>query len=169
MAYREFSNIDVFLPDIAAPLVRSARLGALERDVVMLARNDGLSSIRPEIRMERLSRKLFGTRTSNRLADPRLEALRRFSVIEIRTGTAGADEVSKLLDLGFSDLQIEQARQIAVRYHRPDRFSLNALVAVLANAIACFGAYLWVRARLGDSFISAMIVAYLGLPAIPSI
>lgn len=169
MAYRDFSKTDFEVPDFRLRLAQRQRLGKVERDVVMLARHDRPSSIRPSTVLERLARRIFGFSSSNALADARLEALRRFAVIAIRTGSAGPDEVATLIDNGFSELEIEQARQLAQRYHRPSRLSLSALTSLLMTTIIGVGAFLWVKTRIGDSVVSAIIVAYLGLPIVTSV
>jgi hypothetical protein len=169
MAYRDFSNPGSDVPDFTTLLPAPPKLGRLERDVVMLARHDRLSSLQPAGRLARVGRRLFGLAGANRLADPRLEALRRFAVIEIRTGSAGNHEIGRLADAGFSEIEIAQARQIALRYYRPSRLSVFTLLSLVVGGLAWLGAFFWVRARLGDSVISAMIVAYLGLPVVAAL
>lgn len=57
-----------------------------EWQVITLARSDGLASLRPESRLERWGAWMFGRRPNPRLADPRLEALRRMAVLAWRRG-----------------------------------------------------------------------------------
>ena len=57
-----------------------ASLSALEWLVVSLARGDRLSSLRTPGKMATAMGMLFGRRPNPRLADPKLEALRRLSV-----------------------------------------------------------------------------------------
>src|ERR1044072_6336661 len=61
-------------------------LSALEWSVVAIAEHDRLSSLDEPGRISRAMGRLFGTQTNGRLADPRLEALRRFAVIAWRHG-----------------------------------------------------------------------------------
>ena len=51
-----------------------------EYQVIELARRDGIRSIRPRSWPTRIAERLFGIRPANPLADPRLEAIRRFAV-----------------------------------------------------------------------------------------
>lgn len=96
-------------------------LSAIERSVVQLSQWDSLSSL-PDGHpwKTRLSRWLGMEATPNALADPRLEALRRFAVaarLRHRVDEFGLD---LLVGVGFSVRQVEEverlvasARQIA--------------------------------------------------------
>lgn len=59
-------------------------LTALEQSVVALAAMDSRRSTSPPGRLSRVMSWMFGGRPANQLADPRLEALRRFVVL-VRT------------------------------------------------------------------------------------
>ncbi|WP_428685501.1 hypothetical protein [Sphingopyxis sp.] len=66
----------------AAPKAHSpAGFSALEWSVVMLARHDRPSSLREPGRITRWLGRIFGEAFNRRLADPRLEALRRMAVL----------------------------------------------------------------------------------------
>lgn len=83
-------------------------LSELEWRVVAIARDDGPRSLNPEGFFVRLSRELFGLPLARRLADERLEALRRFSVRAwywdlIRTG-----DVKILMNAGYSSTSVFQ-------------------------------------------------------------
>ena len=87
----------------AAPGEACADLSALEWMVVELARHDRLSSIRPASMLRTLGVRLFGLKAANRLADPRLEALRRVAVYGWRrSGRMPDEEVDAFLAAGFS-------------------------------------------------------------------
>jgi hypothetical protein len=58
-----------------------ARLSALEWSVVAMAERDGLSSIREPGRFLSALGSVFGIRRPNRLANDRLEALRRMAIL----------------------------------------------------------------------------------------
>ena len=89
----------------AAPL---AALNDLEWSVVGIAERDRLSTLRKAARPSRVSRLLFGERPNPRLADPRLEALRRVAVLSWHHGyTIPSAEVRGFLDAGFSAEQYE--------------------------------------------------------------
>jgi hypothetical protein len=60
--------------------MRPATLTALEWSVVAMAEKDGLSSLREPSRFIAALGSLFGARRPNRLANERLEALRRLAV-----------------------------------------------------------------------------------------
>lgn len=66
----------------AAPKADSpAGFSALEWSVVMLARHDRPSSLREPGRVATWLGRIFGEAVNRRLADPRLEALRRMAVL----------------------------------------------------------------------------------------
>ena len=59
-----------------------------EWEVIVLARQDGLASLREPSRLALLLDRLFGAGINRRLANPRLEALRRFAVLAWHHGYA---------------------------------------------------------------------------------
>jgi len=78
-------------------------LTELERSVIGIARQDGLSTLRQPGRLSRWLGLLFGIRISPQLADPKLEALRRIAVLSWRRGYAIASaEVKAFLASGYS-------------------------------------------------------------------
>lgn len=84
------------------------RLGALEWSVVAIARNDSLSSLRAPGRMSVALGNIFGRRQNPRLADPRLEALRRMAVLAWHQGFAvPVSEIKAFLAAGFTADQYE--------------------------------------------------------------
>ncbi len=83
-------------------------LNLREWSVAYLARNDSLSSIRPQSRLGRVFRAIFGIKLPNPLSDSRLEALRRIAVMSWRFGyNVAPSEISEFLAAGFSELQYE--------------------------------------------------------------
>jgi hypothetical protein len=109
MAYLQFSELGG--ASIAAPAVRGPAivdsLSPLEWSVVMLARLDGRGSLRPAGRWTSLLRAVF-KRHNPKLADPRLEALRRMAVLAWQSGyTVPSHEVRSFLDAGFTAGQYE--------------------------------------------------------------
>ncbi|KQN26616.1 hypothetical protein ASE86_11105 [Sphingomonas sp. Leaf33] len=113
MAYVDFSS--ELMPATAAvapradPTPATERLTALEWSVVALARRDRLSSLAAPGPVSIALGKVFGTRRHNpHLADPKLEALRRLSVLTWHRGFAiPGFEVTAFLNAGFSPAQYE--------------------------------------------------------------
>lgn len=86
----------------------TARLSALEWLAVAVSRTDGPSSLRRPGRLATALGSLFGVWRDPRLADPRLEAVRRIAVLSRRYGyTVPSYEVARLLAAGFTDDQYE--------------------------------------------------------------
>lgn len=78
-------------------------LTELERSVIGIARQDGLSTLRQPGRFTRWLGIVFGVRISPQLADPKLEALRRIAVLSWKRGYAIASaEVKAFLASGYS-------------------------------------------------------------------
>jgi hypothetical protein len=90
-------------PEAAEP-----RLSALEWAVVALARRDSLASLRKPGRIGAAMAALFGARQNPRLTDPRLEAVRRISVMAWHYSYAlPVSEIANFLKAGFSADQFE--------------------------------------------------------------
>lgn len=86
----------------------TARLSALEWLAVGVSRTDRLSSLRRPGRLATTMGSLFGTWRDRRLADPRLEALRRIAVLSRHYGyTVPSGEVKRFIAAGFTADQYE--------------------------------------------------------------
>jgi len=73
----------------------------------MLAKGDSLASLRTPGRLSRALGSVLGLGAKSRLADPRLEALRRLSVHAWRRATSiPAVEVMRFLAAGFNAAQL---------------------------------------------------------------
>lgn len=111
MAYRNFSEIAVaptLREDVPAAL-EEAGFAPLEWIVVALAQRDPLTSLKTPGRMAIALRVLFGGRSNSQLADPRLEALRRFVIVARHLGDRlPPAEVTRFLEAGFSRAQMLQ-------------------------------------------------------------
>lgn len=91
-----------------APVRADAGFTALEWQVIALARRDSLCSLHAPGRLHRLLTRLFGLRTASKLADPRLETLRRLAVHAWQRGFAiPAQEVEAFAAAGFARAQLE--------------------------------------------------------------
>ncbi|UYY58206.1 hypothetical protein [Sphingomonas sp. S2-65] len=110
MAYLNFSPLQGQPLADAIPTKRAATgFSALEWQVVAIAQRDGLSSLRRPGRLSMALGVVFGgQRTSPRLADERLEALRRAAVIAWRRGPAlPPHEVRAFHKAGFTPEQYD--------------------------------------------------------------
>lgn len=85
-----------------------ARLSALEWSIVAMAEQDGLSSIREPSRYMKAIRSLFGLKAPNRLANDRLESLRRLAILAWHHGwNVPKSELKAFLEAGFTSDQFE--------------------------------------------------------------
>ncbi|MGK6319395.1 hypothetical protein [Sphingomonas sp. DT-204] len=85
------------------PVDRSAGFSALEWSVVALAERDSLSTLRTPGRVAAALGTLFGERPNPRLADPRLEALRRMAVLSWHYGyTVPGEDIRDFVAAGFT-------------------------------------------------------------------
>ena len=79
------------------------RLGPLEWSVIAIARNDSLASLREPGRVSIAFGSIFGRYKNPRLADPRLEALRRMAVLAWHFSFAvPVSEVKAFFAAGFT-------------------------------------------------------------------
>jgi hypothetical protein len=107
MAYLDVRDV-AETSSYAMPLVEPVGFTRGEWQVIVLAQRDGLSSLRPPTRLAKLMGKLFGEGINPRLADPRLEALRRLAVLAWQHGYAVPISAIKAIKAyGFSGDQIE--------------------------------------------------------------
>jgi alkylhydroperoxidase family enzyme len=97
-----------------------AALSALEWSVVALARGDLLSSLRQPGRLAVAMGGLFGTHHNPRLADPRLEALRRAAVLIWHQGAGLRDEdLDAFVQAGFTSGQYRLVATSINRWRSP--------------------------------------------------
>src|SRR4051812_11801118 len=81
---------------------------ALEWSVIAVSRRDSIASLDDPSRMSRALGSLFGFGTTSRLADPRLEALRRLALHAWRPGDAlPRIEIDRFVEAGFTIDQAE--------------------------------------------------------------
>ncbi|MBB5686815.1 hypothetical protein [Sphingobium boeckii] len=122
MAYRAF-DVETF--DSAtrwetntAEATVAARFTALEARVIAMADHDRLETGRPPSRIGRALDAVFGIKRTAPLADPKLEALRRFTVIaRLAEGRLPEREIETFTAAGFSPLQARALQLRAAATH----------------------------------------------------
>jgi hypothetical protein len=112
MAYLGIDNFysaPVARPAAVRPAVTApAGFSALEWSVIALAKRDSIASLNTPSRMSRALGSLFGFGETSRLAEPRLEALRRVAVFAWRRGHAlPMSEIGQFTAAGFTMAQVE--------------------------------------------------------------
>jgi len=142
-------------------------LNSRERAAVLLARNDRSSSLRTTTYMSKAIEALFGLRRPNRLADVRLEALRRFAVAVANGRRHLADwERMELRTLQFDESQIEEAAALAGTLRKvrsSDRWILPA-ASLLLTAV-----FLWIQQYLDDTPVAIIGTLVLAAPLFAAI
>lgn len=120
MAYLDLTQP---LPGLLSAAVMAPRanpagdhLSDLDRTVIALSRRDPRSSLVAPGRFRKIITYLFSLRPPNALADPRLEALRRFSVmLRKQRPRLPEEERLRLAAAGYSSAAIDEARDIIER------------------------------------------------------
>lgn len=91
-------------------------LTLLEQRVVAISLFDDHSTIDPPAGLARLRGWLFGFRPANRLADKRLEALRRYCILlRLSSYALPSVEAQRLRTAGYSDNALSQAKRLIAR------------------------------------------------------
>jgi hypothetical protein len=92
-----------------------SEVSALERQVVQLAGRDGRWSIGGSKSIRIMLAWVFGLELPNALADPRLEALRRYAVrFRLEGERLPHEEDERLVRLGFSTAALAEIRRLVV-------------------------------------------------------
>lgn len=120
MAYLDLTQGFIPTGPAAARSARNSRftpaLTKLERLAVHIAQGDGIDSLAQPKRGNRFTRWLFRADRPNPLADPRLEALRRYAVLlRLRGDAMPADETRRLVDAGFALETLDEVHQLVFR------------------------------------------------------
>ena len=109
MAYIDFAepisapSAPLFFGTAAPAEPVTIAFSVLERTIIRLAREDGLSSLREESEFKEFLRLVFGFERKRPLSSPRLEALRRIAVLSWnRSYNIPTHEISAFLDAGYS-------------------------------------------------------------------
>lgn len=107
MAYLDVRDVAA-ASSYAIPAAEPVGFTRREWQVIVLAQRDGLSSLRAPGRLAKLAGKLFGEGINPRLADPRLEALRRLAVLAWQESYAvPVSAIKAIKAFGFSGEQVE--------------------------------------------------------------
>jgi hypothetical protein len=161
--HAEFANAKPPGPASNRP---GATLSSLQRQVVDVALCDTLASLGEDGRMARAARLLFGGRPSPKLADPGLEALRRFAVlVRHASGALNGAEIERMHAAGFSDRQMNEVFAIVERVPARPAFRLAGAVLLAPIPIgAGLAAFAWLRTVLGDPLVAAVVLATILLP-----
>lgn len=93
------------------PIAGSRALDLFDRaewSVISLASRDDRASLAPDSFWQRMRRRLFGIEAPRPLANERLEALRRFTVLAwLRRRQVDHQEITRLVTAGFSKFQAD--------------------------------------------------------------
>jgi hypothetical protein len=155
-----------------APTPSIPLLERVERDVLLASRRDRPASLKRTGLLGRWGNRLFGFEEVNRLADPRLEALRRFAVLLRRRGERlSAQEGARILAAGFSPAQVAEVRRLVENERMPRRaawkrgyLAVAALVLAAQAAIFRLASAYFSDGLVGFAFTLTMLVA--GTPLI---
>jgi hypothetical protein len=103
-----FESQPIALPAISARALAEPEFSPLEWSIIRLARGDSLSTIREPGRLRRFLNWLAGRNRSPKLANERLETLRRISVLSWNFGfSVPGEDVADFLSAGFTLDQYE--------------------------------------------------------------
>jgi hypothetical protein len=92
-----------------------SEVSTLERQVVQLAGRDGRRSVAGSRAIRIMLAWVFGLELPNALADPRLEALRRYAVrLRLEGERLPHDEHERLFRLGFSTAALAEVRRMVI-------------------------------------------------------
>ena len=163
MAYLDLAADQFFVPS-ARTAPPAIRLSAQERLVVILSRTDPLWSLRPRHTHSRLLRFLFGIEAPHNLADPRLEALRRYAVTYRLRDASLSEEEKGAVQAGFSAGQLAQVRNMTdgARALRPRRSTGQPIVhglIPLAAFLTLYAATVWLGPQFDSPLIAFVLVA----------
>ena len=161
MAYFSF-DIDGDATSNFARAVAPTGLSLVERSVVRLSLQDSRRSLRPLSRVGRVLQAIFGTRPTTRLADARLEALRRYAVTYRtmrRSSKRGLEVEAGISDYG-SEAVTETRRIVDAHLDRLPRRNLNTklVVGLLVTTPVVLWMFTVLTRELGDPLISAILV-----------
>jgi hypothetical protein len=109
-----FAIPEVEVVEVASESAPAPDFTPLEWSVIGLAQKDAMRSVRPRRILHRIVERLLGLASAQRLADPRLETLRRFAVLVRSRGLPQPEkELSRFLQAGFGARHVEILRRVA--------------------------------------------------------
>lgn len=158
------------LEGLAGNAPAEAVLSPIELRTLQLSQADGRASLRGPTRIERLGALLFGSRRVAGLANPRLEALRRFAILYRLEGAAiDAAELARAEAAGLSAALLEQVRRAVDAWPRragPILRAASMLAAVALAATAGVATYLWLADEI-DRPAAAMLIGVIAVTLAP--
>ena len=151
--------LDLAYAQGSAPPVTSRRLNALDRHALAASRRDGLRSLAAPHGAWRLLAPLLGLRGGNPLADPALEALRRYAVLLRHGGDALASPAaSAAVAAGYSVDQIAHARWLVAR-EEPPASAGTVPATLLAGALTIALAFGLAMAHAADDVAIGIVLS----------
>lgn len=167
MAYLQFEHIQSASTGIVAGKPEPI-LGAFERDIVRMSFQDGRSSLAEVGRLVGIGMWLGGVRRKGGLANPRLEALRRYAILYRLNGQAlEASEELAMDRAGFDARGVSEVRRIVDRHVAanalPPRPWFPVLLFALTLVGAMSGTVLLIRQTTGDIAVSVMVAALISV------
>ncbi|MDH7640924.1 hypothetical protein [Sphingomonas oryzagri] len=142
---------------VSVPVPACVALARVERDVLLASRRDRVSSLRGNSPPSRWIARLFGIEPANRLADPRLEALRRFAVLLRRRGDRlPATEQTRIVAAGFTPLQVAEVRRL-LQAERPTRVGWKRRYIAMVAIVFAIEAVIF---RLASAYFSDGLVGF---------
>jgi hypothetical protein len=179
MAYRHFDSDPTMGWTSASPARSALRhpprpwtLSREERQIVLLSRRDATATLRTPGPVARAVRLLFGLQSANRLANPRLEALRRFAVLRRVLGDALPEtEFGQLVDAGYDNAAANDVDRLLLdRVSRPAREVSRTILLTLLVSLATVGMIQLGRVlghRLDDVLLGFVLAGLIGTSAVP--
>jgi hypothetical protein len=127
-------------------------LSPIERSVVLLSRKDGLSSLPDRHPWRARVRRHLWLKTSNQIANPRLEALRRHAVVLRVRHNVSNDDARLFGEAGYGAGHVALVEQMVA----PWRLECSRSAHIFPWALALFisaSAYRFVTDAIGESMI----------------
>lgn len=121
------AQLQPFFAPAPAEIEKTAEFSPREWQVIRLAREDRLSSLREQSEFGAFVRFIFGFERKKPLSNPRLEALRRLAVLSWHHGyNVGSSEINAFFEAGFSidhydAMLAHMGRERAASARRPRR------------------------------------------------